>query len=324
MVEPYLCESYALSGGQRLILVDTPGFDDSGSGKTDTDILRDIAVFLNSTYQNDVRLTGIIYLHRISDNRVGGSGLRQMSMFRKLCGQRSMANIVIATTMWGHASRADAVAREQELMEGDGFFKQMIRNGTKFMRQDCGEDSAAKIIDYFIKLKSKIVLDIQSEMVDKNKRLDETAAGQVVEAELVKLREKHEKELEELKHEMHDAISQKDTQLAAELQRVKQDIEGRLWNEQEASRRLREDHNQMVQRISSQHQEESRRLQEMLQYEQRNQNSITQQLTSELNEERNSRARLEQQVANLQRPTVVYHPPIFYRHPPWCNCYNCY
>lgn len=61
-------------------LVDTPGFDDTL--KSDIEILMDVAGWLNKAYKAKIPLTGIIYLHRINDVRVGGTGM-------KTCGHSS-------------------------------------------------------------------------------------------------------------------------------------------------------------------------------------------------------------------------------------------
>jgi hypothetical protein len=62
--------------GVRMWLVDTPGFDDTE--RSDLDILRDVAFWLASVYTKEARLAGIIYLHRISDVRLGGQALENL------------------------------------------------------------------------------------------------------------------------------------------------------------------------------------------------------------------------------------------------------
>ena len=80
-------------------LVDTPGFDDTE--RTDFNILQEIASFLKVSFQAGLKLNGIIYLHRSSDNRLQGSSMRSMSLFHKIIGGSVYENIVLATTMWG-------------------------------------------------------------------------------------------------------------------------------------------------------------------------------------------------------------------------------
>jgi hypothetical protein len=63
------------------MVVDTPGFDDDHEGVTDADILNQIARLLTKQYKLDMQLKGIIYLQRISDNRIGQSGRRALRIF---------------------------------------------------------------------------------------------------------------------------------------------------------------------------------------------------------------------------------------------------
>ncbi|CAM1505055.1 Fc.00g106920.m01.CDS01 [Cosmosporella sp. VM-42] len=67
-----------------IYLVDTPGFDDTT--RSDTDVLKDIATWLTNSYQKDLKLSGIMYLHRITDHRMVGSAKKNLFMFKKLCG----------------------------------------------------------------------------------------------------------------------------------------------------------------------------------------------------------------------------------------------
>src|SRR5882762_3036489 len=60
----------------------------------------------------------IIYLHRITDNRIYGSPPQHLQTFMSLCGQRTMPNVVIATTMWGHVGQENGERREAELKNG--------------------------------------------------------------------------------------------------------------------------------------------------------------------------------------------------------------
>ncbi len=52
---------------KRVFLVDTPGFDDST--RSDVEVLRELAAWLTATYAKEIRLSGIIYLHRINQPR---------------------------------------------------------------------------------------------------------------------------------------------------------------------------------------------------------------------------------------------------------------
>ncbi|PVI00554.1 hypothetical protein DM02DRAFT_655302 [Periconia macrospinosa] len=71
----------------HVLMIDTPGFDDTN--RPDIDTLKIVSSYLSASFANNVRLNGIIYLHRISDNRLGNSGLCNLHMFKKLSGKRA-------------------------------------------------------------------------------------------------------------------------------------------------------------------------------------------------------------------------------------------
>lgn len=80
-----MVESYYFKHGNHFVqLIDTPGFDDTH--KSDADILQKLSVWLAASYSARTKLTGIIYLHRVSDNRMQGTALMNLGMFKKLCG----------------------------------------------------------------------------------------------------------------------------------------------------------------------------------------------------------------------------------------------
>ena len=81
-----------------VFFADTPGFDDST--KSDTDVLKNIITWLGSMQQIDIKLSGIIYLHRITDDRVGGMSRRNLRMLQNLVGADKMANVLLVSTRW--------------------------------------------------------------------------------------------------------------------------------------------------------------------------------------------------------------------------------
>ena len=116
----------------RVHLIDTPGFDDTN--KKDVEVLRDIAGWLGVTYKKKILLSGLIYLHPISDNRLRGSALRNLFMFKKLCGPECLRGIVLATTMWGLVNPDDGDKRENQLRSTDDFWGEMEKGGSRVMR----------------------------------------------------------------------------------------------------------------------------------------------------------------------------------------------
>jgi len=199
-----------------VFLLDTPGFDDTN--RSDTDVLKTVSGYLAMMYSKNIKLSGIIYLHRITDVRFSGSTAKNLSVFKKLCGNDFYPNVILATTMWenlGDPGLASAIGdrREKELLENDGWWGLMIRRGSKTFRHSDDKGSAFKIVDYLISLRSRAVLEIQAQLVDENKNLQDTSAGMEVEREIQQIRVKHSKQLKEIEEETQQALQEKDKDL---------------------------------------------------------------------------------------------------------------
>lgn len=238
-------------------LVDTPGFDDSK--KSDTDILAEVADWLSQAYHNNIKLSGIIYLHRISDVRVGGSGVKNLRMFRQLCGengQNSMACVALVTTFWGGESKEKEYARERQLQTSSTFWSQIIAKGGKVFRHDQGLLSGETIISYLVGRKERMTLEIQRDMVDRGKTLENTGAGRVVQEELNKLKAEHARELKRIRDDWKEALDKKDKEWQKEIQAYKAEIEQKMRNDEIQRAKLREDEAALRQRIEEEREAE--------------------------------------------------------------------
>lgn len=209
--------SFFYKNKRRIYLIDTPGFDDTN--RSDTDVLKDIAFFLTQTYKRTVKLAGIVYLHRVTDVRMAGSSLRNLGMFKKLCGEDAYQHVVLATTMWDELTGRNAgyetgVKREQELLSRKEWWGLMAQRGSKVVRHSNDKPSAEAIVSLIVNLESTVALDIQREMVDQGKGLHDTAAGQEVEREIQKLRREYAEHINELKATHQQALADRDTELA--------------------------------------------------------------------------------------------------------------
>lgn len=227
-----------LPDGTKLFLVDTPGFDDTH--RSDTDILGEVANWLNDSFQNKIKLTGIIYLHRISDVRVGHAAMKNLRMFKALCGEDGLASVVLATTHWARVTPDEGAGRETQLIENPKMWKKMVEHGSEVWRHDRDRKSALEIVQYLIKLRRPVNLKIQEEM-GRGATLDETAAGQEVHIELEKQKREYEKKLVEMRREMEEAIAKKDFERQEELENFKAQMEMRQERMLAEERKLRAD-----------------------------------------------------------------------------------
>ena len=229
--------------GRRVFLIDTPGFDDTL--RSDTDVLTDVACFLSTWYQNRILLTGIIYLHRITDLRMAGSALKNLSMFQKLCGEHYFNNIVLATTMWGNLhgeglSMATGEERERELVQNPRFWGAMHQRGSRIMRHMGNRESAWGIISHLANLHSS-VLNIQDEMVNQGKKVSDTAAGKEVERDLQAAKEQYKRDIAELHKNHEDALKNRDEELAKVIDDEKKRCEEVLRKANEDTEKLQAD-----------------------------------------------------------------------------------
>lgn len=209
-LDVYPCSLFA---DKNVYLVDTPGFDDTT--RTDKEVLKEIALWLGSSYKQQIRLSGIIYLHRITDNRMQGSARKNLFMFNKLCGRNALRNVILATTMWERLSDEDiGVKHEKELVETEDFWGFMVRQGSQVRRHYNTKESAKGLLQIFVSSNDPpVALKIQEEMVDAHRRLDETSAGRELDGVLAQEREKYRRELEEMKAEMKEALLIRDNEM---------------------------------------------------------------------------------------------------------------
>jgi hypothetical protein len=145
----------SLSDGTTFYLMDTPGFDDTL--RSDGDVLHDISNFLDQSIPGTSKktLAGIIYIHSLLDTRFLGSVLRNLRIFKKLCGGDDFARIVLATTMWDMIDQETAERKENEIKTNSDFWGLMIKRGSSIFRLDRGEESAAKVIEYLLSCREK-------------------------------------------------------------------------------------------------------------------------------------------------------------------------
>lgn len=149
-------------------------------------------------------------------------------MFRKLCGEGALKNVVIVTNRWGEVEPRVGEAREAELAGDDLFFKPAIDNGARMARHEDTLPSAERIIRLMLENRP-LPLRIQEELVTERKDITKTDAGEELDRELVSQVKKYEQELQVLVEDIQEAIRGRDEEtkmeLEAETQKVKEQIE---------------------------------------------------------------------------------------------------
>ncbi|KAE8348652.1 P-loop containing nucleoside triphosphate hydrolase protein [Aspergillus coremiiformis] len=231
-----------------VVLLDTPGFDDTD--RSDTEVLKEISCFLAMIHEKRWRLVGVVYLHRITDPRLGGSAMKNLHMFEKLCGNRSFPGVVLVTNMWGdlgptEADRAVGERRQAELMSQ--FWNTIIAAGGNVMQHDGSKESASTIVSSLAKRNGELVLHIVHELVEERKTLDETDAGQYVQAELLKIKKKYDREIAELQESMEEAMHARDEAAARAIKKEKEAAKAKVAQKARESKGLKISMPQLVQ-----------------------------------------------------------------------------
>ncbi|EAU87543.2 hypothetical protein CC1G_12342 [Coprinopsis cinerea okayama7 len=178
--------------GAEIRIIDTPGFNDfrEEGSLSDLDILNMIAAFMHKEYEDDFKFSGIIYLHNISAPKVDRMGIRNMNVFKGLCGADFMKNVVIATTCWDLVEKGEGEDNETELQEGEGLLKDFLDGGATFVRTGHFESGALpdggsfftphQVLDHVLSLDPSFV-QMQEEMAHVPCVAETTAGGELKE-----------------------------------------------------------------------------------------------------------------------------------------------
>ena len=160
-----------------------------------------------------LRLTGIIYLHRITDNRMSGSAYKNLQLFGRLCGNVPLPRVRLVTTMWDSTKDYSVGNRRETELKSD-FWKPLIDKGASSVRFMNTEETAWKIVKDLGGEKDSDLL-LQEEIVEQEKHLNETEAAKVLYSRLQGLLADQKTKVKEL---ADGAKQENDSTLAASLQ----------------------------------------------------------------------------------------------------------
>ncbi|KAH8596539.1 P-loop containing nucleoside triphosphate hydrolase protein [Bisporella sp. PMI_857] len=288
-VRVHKCSHFSPFG--TVYLVDTPGFDDTN--RKDTDILKEIACWLIETYQQKIKLRGILYLHRISDNRMGGCAHKNLVMFKRLCGPDGIRNVVFVTTFWEKVDHAEGERRERTLQTTNDFWGFFMEKGAAFVPGWAEQPP------------EEVKLAIQTEMVDSGKDLDQTAAGQELQSEFNKEREKMQLEMREREKEMRDALATRDKEifefLRQEQEKQKMELKRRDREMKSLKVSMEKMHEEKIQRLEARIQQQQQEHMEYRQGWDRINKEYLEQMDRMRTEQATDRSRYENLMDNLHQ-----------------------
>lgn len=254
-----MVQEYRFShNGINYVLVDTPGFDDT---YTDNEtIARRVIEWLSNSYRGGVRLNGLVYLHRITDQRMSGSSFENLRMFRELCGDQGLTNVVLTSTFWDTVSRDNGERRQRELETSMHFWSRMISKGCRTARLDGQRSSCLRVLEDISRNNGKVVMQIQQEVVDEGKAIRDTAAARETFLRLQReMQEKAEREAEALRQEEQRRLQAIEDSNRRERQRVAAELERQRKAEAERRRREEQEYREEQERIRKEEEAERAR-----------------------------------------------------------------
>ncbi|KAF5349916.1 hypothetical protein D9756_009045 [Leucocoprinus leucothites] len=129
-----------------VVLVDTPGFEyDSDDYK----ILETIANWLEQMGLRKVRFSGILLLHRITDNSARFAVWKYLRSFEKIYESQLFSRVLFVTTMWdGPPYEETFVQRERQLARE--YWRDMIDQGARIIRLQKNTHAAALRVIKFL------------------------------------------------------------------------------------------------------------------------------------------------------------------------------
>ena len=92
------------------------------------------------------------------------SSLKNLGMFRKLCGDDNLKNAILATTKWGITPSTDAYRRERDLSSDTGFWSTMTAAGSKIRRFENSTASAEVLVGEILDGGQKFMPKIRKEV----------------------------------------------------------------------------------------------------------------------------------------------------------------
>ncbi|RYP67361.1 hypothetical protein DL769_005791 [Monosporascus sp. CRB-8-3] len=209
------CAAYEFQeSGTRVTLIDTPGFDDTT--RDYMEILATIASYLDHAQLPPI--SGVIYLHRITDKKLTGTSRLNLEILKALCGERFYTHVVLSTTMWGRIPNetvhAECGQRVTELLGSPSHWGDMASKGSKHIRFMGNRDSGMKILHHILSLPHAPPTELELELRAK-KDLQNTKAGGVILEERRRREQLRLDELQAMREEEEERLREEQEQLTS-------------------------------------------------------------------------------------------------------------
>jgi hypothetical protein len=169
--------------------------------------------WLVSTYRSGQRLSGILYLHRVTDTRMRGSSVRNLRMFKQLIGDDFHKNLTLGTTCWSLVPFHVGLDRESELKANSDFWKTMISKGARVERMPDDVTKARNLV-YEIASHNAVALQTQRDVVDRGISFSNLAVTKTVNYDLEQVQRDQAAERKRVGEELQTRLRELQEELA--------------------------------------------------------------------------------------------------------------
>ncbi|KAF8883769.1 hypothetical protein CPB84DRAFT_183518 [Gymnopilus junonius] len=139
--------------GRQLVILDTPGFNNSNTALADLIILQRIEQWLSLSYSSGIERLGVIYLHDITQSRVTSETLLLFRGLRALCRKPGFKTaVLLGTAKWPGEDGDVAKAHSREDQLENKFWKEMIGLGAGTGQFKNTKESACEIVQQLLQM----------------------------------------------------------------------------------------------------------------------------------------------------------------------------
>lgn len=148
-------------------------------------------------YGERIKVGGVVYMFPIYPNRITRNDRANTRVFQKICGKGNLTRIALATTRWSICPDKVGEGREAELR--NNFWHEMLpqdkRASALLVRLDDSSNSASELLHAILgrliesehKKITDVALDIQEQIVKKERTIPETEAAKELRQKLLDL-----------------------------------------------------------------------------------------------------------------------------------------
>ena len=218
-------------------------------------------------------------------------------MFRELCGDTTLRNVVLVTNMWSEVTKDIGDAREKEL--SSKYFRPVLAKGAQIIRHHDTAESAQGIVRMIMK-NHLVVLQIQRELVDEEKEIVDTAAGEAINQELNDRINWHQAELKKVREDMEQAVEERDERTIRELEEERKKLQGQMDKIKKDSEGMAEGYAAEKRRMEAKIREMDQERKRTDTEHKRHLADLTHRLQDQTNASAAERVRLEQEIERLR------------------------